>query len=459
MVRWIFGLLLIASVGLSYAAPADELASAPAGTRATGYLAAFNSGDEAVMRSFISENFADSALAKRDMEARLSLFREMRRDIKHLEMTQVLPSDSGELNVVVHAADRNDLRMSFLHEVRSPYKLLGILVDHPDPAELGMNRTPLSESAALDSIAALLQQRSDSNTFSGVVLIAKKDQPLLRKAYGWADREHRIPNQPDTKFNLGSISKSFTRVAVERLIAEGRINASDTLGKFLPDYPNAEARAKVTVQQLLDHRSGIGDFFGPEFDAAAKDKIRTLQEYVPFFATEPLNFAPGSRERYSNGGFVVLGLIIEKVTGKSYYDYVKEVVFQPAGMKDSEWCDSDQPIPNLAIGYTRRSTTPKGNPSELRSNTLMLPARGSSAGGSYSTADDLLKYVTALQQGTLRSSEGGRIAIAGGSPGVSAAVEAGLRGGYNVIVLCNLDPRVAEQMARVTRFYLNRVKT
>ena len=100
-----------------------------------------------------------------------------------------------------------------------------------------------------------------------------------------------------------------------------------------------------------------------------------------------------------------------------------------------------------------------GKPSELKSNALILPAHGSSAGGSYSTADDLLKYVTALQHGKLHSSESGQMGIAGGSPGVNAAVEAGLRGGYNVIVLCNLDPRVAERTARVIRSYLSRVKT
>ena len=458
MIRWICCMLLLVSA-VVWASPADELAAAPGGKLVSGYIAAFNSGDDATMRAFLTANLADSALKVRSVDDRLQVFRRMRGDMQHFELTRVLSSNAGGISVLVHSATGQDFRLGFLTESQPPNKLLGIRVEPAEGDESANNGPPLPEQAALDSISALLTQQTSADAFSGAVIVAKRGEPLLRKAYGLADREHNVPNLPDTKFNLGSIGKTFTQIAIARLMAEGKLTADDTLGKFLPDYPNADARHKVTVQMLLDHRSGIGDFFGPEFVNAPKDQIRGLKDYLPFFAAKPLKFAPGSQEQYSNGGYVVLGLIIEKLSGKSYYDYAKETVFDPAGMKDTGSFMSDEIIANRAIGYTRRwdMQAEKDSP-ELRSNVLMQPGRGSSAGGGYSTADDMLRFANALASGKIHSREGASMGIAGGSPGVNATMETGLPGGYTIIVLCNLDPPVAEKTSRQIRSYLNRIK-
>ena len=177
-----------------------------------------------------------------------------------------------------------------------------------------------------------------------------------------------------------------------QLIAAGKISPDDKLGKFLPDYPNREAAEKVTVAHLLAMRSGIGDFFGPKFDAAPKGQFRKNVDFIPLFAGEPLAFEPGTKNQYSNGGYVLLGAIIEKVTGVSYYDYVRENIFKPAGMKDTDSFEADKMPVNAANGFTSK------NPGGKRINNVdTRPAKGSSAGGGYSTVSDLLKFSLAIQ--------------------------------------------------------------
>ena len=256
-----------------------------------------------------------------------------------------------------------------------------------------------------------------------------------------------MPNNLETKFNLGSINKAFTRIAIEQLAHEGKLSLDDKLGKFLPDYPNREAAEKVTVHQLLTMTSGIGDFFGDRYMAADRSKIRSLADYLPLFADKPLLFPPGTQNRYSNGGYIVLGLIVEKLSGQSYYDYVKQHIYQPAGMKDSDWYALDEPTPNRAVGYTKEGEGPR------HSNHSTLPARGSSAGGGYSTAPDLLRFANALAAHKLGDSNAG-LGIAGGSPGVNAALESNPQTGNTIIVLSNFDPPTADATARQIRAWI-----
>jgi D-alanyl-D-alanine carboxypeptidase len=450
-------LLLLVAIN-SGAASTPAWDSTPAEKRVKAYVEAFNAGDVAQMRDFISKNFSDSALAQRSLDDRIQTYQRIRRDIPRLDVERVLSSEQGRTVLLAKSGADSWLLLEFAHEGRAPFKLLSLRIEPSDSSETQIG-SPLTEKEALDSISSLLQNGTDADSFAGVVLVARGGEPRLRQAFGLADREHHAANTPDTKFNLGSIGKSFTQVAIRSLMDDSRLTATDTLGKFLPDYPNAEARRKVTVQELLDHRSGIGDFFGPEYVRTSRDRIRTLRDYLPLFASKPLQFEPGAQERYSNGGYVVLGLIIEAITGMSYYDYISEVVFNPAGMKDSGWYESDAIVPGRAIGYTHRWNPELEQDSpELRNSILAQPGRGSSAGGGYSTVDDLLRYATALEQGKLKGLDGRGLGIAGGSPGVNAVLESGTSGGYTVIVLCNLDPPIAEKKAQTIRAYLRRVK-
>lgn len=314
--------------------------------------------------------------------------------------------------------------------------------------------SPPAQLAA--QIKDYLAAEAQSDRFSGVVLLAQHGQVIFGEAYGLASKEYGARNTIETRFNLGSINKLMTRIAIVQLAAQGKLSSEDTISKLLPDYPN-KAAAKVTVRQLLEMSSGIGDFFGPAYQATTPDRLRTLADFVPLFANKPLAFPPGTSQAYSNGGFIVLGLIIERLSGLSYYDFVQHHIFDSAGMTASGWFERDVPTPNVATGYTK----PPDKPTEpWRNNIYTTPARGSSAGGGYSNAPDLLKLADALEQGKLLDAErtaavlGPGIGIAGGSPGVNADLEIDPRSGYTLIVLSNYDPPSAERIARQIRQWI-----
>jgi CubicO group peptidase (beta-lactamase class C family) len=317
----------------------------------------------------------------------------------------------------------------------------------------------LSAAEPVDSINAAIDKAVAEDRFSGVVMLAKDGTPLLTRAVGMADPAKGIPNRPDTKFNLGSINKFFTHVAIGQLAAAGKLSINDTIRKHLPDYPSSAAD-KITIEQLLQHRSGLGDIFGPKF-MASHASLRTLADYLPLFADKPLEFEPGSDQRYSNAGFVVLGLIIEKISGQTYYDYVRDHITKPAGMTDTASYAVDENVPNRAIGQTKRG--PEGPLPARQSNINTLPGRGSSAGGGHSTAADMLRFTQALLAdklmpkrwtdwlftGRLDGAAGRNIGVAGGSPGVNAVLE--IAPPYTLVVLSNYDPPSAEELTREGR--------
>lgn len=290
-------------------------------------------------------------------------------------------------------------------------------------------------------------------------MIAKDDKPIFAKAYGLADRDKKTANDLDTRFNLGSINKNFTRIAIGQLVRAGKLSFNDKLINILPDYPNHDAASKITIGQLVNMTSGIGDFFNDRFRAIDKKKLRTVKDYLPLFGSDPLEFEPGTKNRYSNGGYIVLGLVIERLSGMSYYDYVRENIFKPAGMTNSAWFAVDELPANTARGYI-------GSGLGRTSNQAALPGRGSSAGGGYSNASDLLKFSLALRSNKLEipNDEGSfparfeGIGIAGGTEGVNALFIANGQTGYTIIILSNYDPPSAEGPGMQVRDWIKNIK-
>ena len=300
----------------------------------------------------------------------------------------------------------------------------------------------------LDSLVA-------AGEFSGVVLLAKDGVPVFERAYGFADREARTPNNIETAFNLGSINKLFTQIAIRQLADAGKLNVDSTLARAWPDYPNQDVARRITIRQLLQHRSGVGGNIFAAPPGKTRGDIRRLADYLPLFVHEPLQFDPGTDQRYSNAGYIVLGLLVERLSGEDYYDYVRRHIYEPAGMtRTASWTVDSLPA-NTAKGYTTRgldAETPSAGPAVP--NTNILPGRGSSAGGGYSTAHDLLRLLNALRAGRIPSGPPAGVGIAGGAPGLNAAVEGDLPGGYDLIVLANLDPPSAERLARIVTGWL-----
>jgi D-alanyl-D-alanine carboxypeptidase len=456
--------------------PAPALPSTEAGKRVAGWITAFNTGDDAAMRQYLSENMAPEAIERRPVEERLGMYRDMREAFGKVELRKVVQAKESQVTVVF-AVREGFVELNFEFEPQPPRRLIRIFGEPTEDPDLPPP-PKVSESEAITAIEKAVAEAVAADQFSGTVLVAHDGKALFLKAWGLASIEHNTPNRIDTKYNLGSINKIFTRLAIGQLVQDGKLSFGDTLGKILPEYPNAEARQKVTIRHLLEMRSGIGDFFGERFDATPKNLFRANADYLPMFAADPLAFEPGSRRLYSNGGYAVLGAIIEKISGQSYYDFVRERVFLRAGMTNTDSFEADVPVPNLAEGYTHLwGPDEKSMPGPRRKNIYSRPARGSAAGGGYSTAEDLLRFTNAVLDdkllsppytdwylswqepgsGTPPPRSQGDLGWNGGAPGINAVLEVDLAVGYTIIVLGNYDPNAAGNAAKTIRRILSGV--
>lgn len=466
-----FAVLLVFAAALPAEGPAPP--DTPQGRRVQALLKAFRSGTPDAIRAFVSANFSPEALKDGPIDARVQRLSGMAERTGPLDFQKMLDTRPGEAAFLARSTKNGEwLEIGLMLDPPPGQGIRGLRFDQVDGPDASRESRKGSDAEAAAATDAHLQKLAAEGKFSGVALMAKDGKPFFHEAYGMADRAFGVANRPDTKFNLGSINKSFTQVAIAQLAERGKLSLSDTIRKHLPDYPLAAAD-RITIQQLVTMSSGLGDFFGDRFDATPKSRIRTLQDYFRLFASDALLFEPGTSRRYSNAGYVVLGLIIEKVSGKTYYDYVRENIYGPAGMTSSDSFMQDAVVPNRAIGYISEDENRKPLP-EPRTNVYTLPARGSSAGGGYSTAEDLLRFDTAMRGGKLLSPAwtawyysdqsappagppgrlGGGKGVAGGAPGVNAALEMDLDTGYTVVVLSNLDPPAAEQACRSIRQWL-----
>src|SRR5664279_2043516 len=260
--------------------------------------------------------------------------------------------------------------------------------------------TARSQGTGEAAVKARLDQVASSytagNAFMGTVLVVDGDHVLLDKGYGMADLEWGIPNIPDAKFRLGSLTKQFTAALVLLLRQDGKLKISDPISTYLPDAP--KAWEKVTLAELLGHTSGIPSFTELKEFPAWSMSPRTPTEELAFFSDKPLEFDPGSRFHYSNSNYEVLGVVIEKVSGKKYGDLLRERIFDPLGMKDSG-LDTDQLVlPKRAQGYMPGP----GGLVLARSESMTVPW---AAGSIYSNTGDLLKWQHGLFGGKVLSAE------------------------------------------------------
>jgi CubicO group peptidase (beta-lactamase class C family) len=339
------------------------------------------------------------------------------------------------------------------------------------PPEFAIPRLPRAE---LDRImAARLAEAAAADRFAGVILVQRHGEIVHQGAYGLADRAAGTPVTMDTKFRLGSANKMFTAIGVLQLVERGLVSLDAPVGTYLPDYPNRELADTVTVRQLLSHTGGAGDIFTPEY-AARRLQVRTLADYVALYGHRAPDTSRQGQGAYANYGFVLLGRIIETVSGQDYYDYVREHIFAPAGMNDTGSLPEEVAVPNRSVGYMR------GPDGGLADNAGTLPWRGSAAGGGYSTAADLVRFADALRSGRLLSPElfaqatspqrpdgwyGFGFFLAGegptrnwghggGAPGMNAAFRVFPELDAVVVVLANLDWPAADDQAE---FYANRM--
>jgi D-alanyl-D-alanine carboxypeptidase len=456
-------LILLPVVLIAALAQAPTAQDTLAVTRFRAWLAAFNSGDRNQFQQFLQSNFPSRATSlDQDMS--------FRAQTGGFELRQIEQASATKASGLVQERDSDQFaRFTVELEPAEPHRIIALALRAiPRPPAFPVAR--LTESQAIEAVKARVETNAAADRFSGAVLVARNGKVLFSGAYGMADREKKIPNTLDTRFRIGSMNKMFTAVAVLQLVEAGKIKLTDPLGKYITDYPNQDIATKVTIHQLLTHTGGTGDIFGPEF-ATHRKELRTLNDYVKLYGKRGPLFEPGSKFDYSNYGMLLAGVVIERVSGQSYYDYVQEHVYKPAGMTLSGSQPEDQEMAGRSIGYTK--------PPQARAwvpNTDELPYRGTSAGGGYSTVGDLLRFADALLAHRLLSASstdllitgkvdagGGRYAYGfedhrdkdgngwvghgGGAPGMNGDLKIYPKSGYVVVVLANLDPPAAQQIA------------
>ena len=471
--------LLLVARASSQTAEAVKLPDTPAGRTLGAFLKAFNTGSLDRLRRFHADTGGDENNAQEDMN--------FYNQSGPLKLHSIKRSSEYEIEILV-SAEKGDRWLSFTMHVGSaaPHPPEDIRVQPASAPDSSTDKKEqpaakkLTEAEMVKEVETYLDQLSAQDRFSGVALLAKDGKPLFKKAYGLADRAHKSPNNTETNFNLGSMNKMFTSVAIAQLAEQGKLSFEDTVGKHLKNYPDPQVRDKVTIHHLLTHTSGMGSYWNKKFDQK-RTSIRTVSDYLALFAGDPLSFEPGAKFQYSNSGFIVLGAIIEKVSGQSYFDYVRDHIFTPAGMTNSGYYEMTEAVPNLAMGYTKMNESDKMSDGPRRENTDSRPNRGGPAGGGYSTVDDLMKFQVALFSHrligkkytdlitTAKVKEGygygfgeriingiRRTGHNGGAPGIAADLQMYPDLGYTVAILTNYDPpdmmavsrRIAEMITR-----------
>ena len=252
-----------------------------------------------------------------------------------------------------------------------------------------------SVASAAKPIILLTQQLDDyvklyeqAGLFNGSVLVADQGRVVLQKGYGLADRAAGTPNTPDTKFRIGSLTKQFTAALVLKLAEQGKLKLDGRVGDYLPDYPSAAGRA-ITLHQLLSHTAGLPEYLALPAFAGIATTLQSPTQLVAIFASQPLDFAPGTQFRYSNSNYILLGAIIEKVTGQSYAQVFDSQIARPAKLRATAYTPTEPTDARRAAGYQR---TPNGP-------TLAPPIHMSvpyAAGAITSTATDLYRWNEAL---------------------------------------------------------------
>ena len=280
-----------------------------------------------------------------------------------------------------------EVDLQAIREARAQRRLELLGLPEPEPAQV-----PADLEAKVDEYIAAAAERG---SFSGSILIAQGDNVLMSKGYGMADYENGIPNTPQTKFNLGNITRQFTAMAIVQLQERGLLHVDDPVSKYLPDYPRGD---QITLHHLLVTTAGIPSYaFGPEFAEISKTPT-SVEELISLFRDKPLDFEVGTSVNWSASGYVLLGYVIEQVSGMSYEAYIQENIFDPLDMSDSGYDINRPGVTQRAYGYLNTGTSPVREASMDMSNAY-------AAAGLYSTAEDLYKWDRALQTEKLVSRE------------------------------------------------------
>jgi len=432
--------------------------------RIEGLLVAINSNSRQSLLDFLRVHVALPSSSPTTVDEYADWFVSFSRLSQGIVLREIKPVETSDFTQTVVVEDRIYSATHEFHLRFEPFEDGKIQEIEIGPSE--MQCIARSQADCLGQVQDLCDRGARAGVFSGTVLIARGSEVLFEYACGAANKRYAVPNNPDTKFNLGSANKMFTAVAVAQLVERGLLSFTDTVDQYIDDtWLPASVTRRITIHHLLSHTSGLGNYFNETFFSGSRARFRAIDDFKPLVRDDLPAFTPGERFEYSNSGMLLAGVIIERVTGMSYYDYVREAIYAPSGMLDTDCYDIDAPVPNLAMGYIPLVDPPnRRSASGWRENIFEHVAKGGPAGGGYSTVRDLQRFANSLVSGALvgpemrqalwtdyagvgygygfnveKTASGTMIGHGGGFPGVSASFRVALDTGYVVIVLSNYD--------------------
>jgi CubicO group peptidase (beta-lactamase class C family) len=446
------------------------LPEGPAGERITELLDVVNSNDPDRVRTFVTDRFTTEFRDFAPMEEHLAVFAQLYDQSQGFDFYSIRKYERETPPEEVVVIVRNKLTQAWQAfvlniENEPPHRIAGLQFAPARPPSDLPPQEKLTDAEIVAKLEHFVERLAKADRFSGTVLLAKGDEVLFKAAYGQASKRFDVPNRIDTKFNLGSMNKMFTGVAITQLVQNGRLSLDDPLSKFVSnDWLSDEVAAKIRIKHLLTHTSGLGSYFNDRYTESSKALFRELDDYKPLIADSTLAFEPGTDWQYSNTGMFMLGVVIEKATGQNYFEYIREHIYKPAGMINSDCYDMDRPVPNLAIGYSRDNG---GFGSGWTNNLYKHVIRGGPAGGGFSTVEDLYRFAHALRAHKLLDAEHAEmvwspkpelnspdygfgfgirgapdnriVGHAGGFAGISSNLDIFLDSGYTAAVLSNYD--------------------
>ena len=447
----------------------------------TMLIDAFNQDDagavEHLMNSYVTEGFRTMA----PLERHVQVFRSTYRQTGGIDFYSVRTYTTPRDETVVIVRDRiYGGWYSLILNFNEDEERIGGISFTPARPPSGQSAGPLAEAEFVEEARRTVERGCERDAFSGAVLIARGEEILFERACGEASKRFGVLNNVDTKFNLGSMNKMFTAIAIMQLVEEGRLGLHDTIERYIDEsWLPREITERVTIHHLLTHTSGLGSYFNSTFMEASRALYRELDDYKPLVAGDSLAFEPGSEFRYSNTGMFMLGVVIEAVTDQSYFDYIRKNIYEPAGMLHSDSYSMDEPVPNLAMGYIPAPESEFG----WRNNLFEHVIKGGPAGGGFSTVRDLHRFAQALLNGTFVTEEsletmwtdhfdarygygfgisngpGGKIVgHSGGFPGLNGNLDIFPESEHVIVVLSNYD-QAASPLAEHIRGLMVRVAT
>ena len=351
------------------------------------------------MRSFVEGRFLNEGPDGVPVDERLERLERLKHTFGELSIRSVDTAKAGEPSALVQSGRTELWSQLTVFLSGTPPRIRGIRLA-PTPAPDAPQRR-LSDAEIVSELKGYVERMASRDIFSGTILLAKTGKPLYRAAFGEANKDFGVRNTIDTKFNLGSMNKMFTSVAILQLAEAGKLSLDDALDKYLrPGTMRPDVLAKVRIKHLLTHTSGLGSYFTPAWDAQSRARYRTVDDWMVLVKDEALQFEPGTQWAYSNTGMLVLGKVVEVASGQDYYEYVRARITGPANMVNTDAYELDRVNRNLAVGY---QAEPAPGGVQYRNNIFQHVIRGGPAGGGYSTVEDLTRFAEALKSGRLVS--------------------------------------------------------